>query len=187
MVAAVTQRHAIDRADSLDPRSLERSEQMLLGPWAIEHLFGVVAANLVGVCLAVAGWWGTSVSRSEGAAFGWLNLGVVGVLVVGLGNGWWLARGRRIVSLARRQVLRSPQLAPAVASCAGARVRRGDREIDGTVRAAQPVSNGQLVASPNMSLYHRDSCRLAQAKDVRVASRSRHERDGRTPCEVCLP
>jgi hypothetical protein len=160
-------------------------------PWSADHLVGVVVANGVGLVLVFVGWWESSGLGSAHQQLAWLNLGVVGLIIAGGANGLWLARSRRVVTLARAVVLPYPPGSgawPAPSSngrashavVAPARGRRFRASADG-------AGTGVLVAGSAMSFFHRADCLLMAGKEVRVAGRADHERAGRAACEVCRP
>src|SRR5437016_2674739 len=116
----------------LDPTALARRARTF-APWTVDHLVSVVLANAFGLLMVFAGWYEASGVSKVGAAIGWLDLSIGGLLVAGVANGIWLLRGRQAVMLARVSVLPGPFL------------------IHGT-GTEQPSANGreELVAGPRM-------------------------------------
>ena len=92
----------------LDPRALEARAPRSVGPWSPDHLVGLVVANGIGVVLVFVGWWEASGLGSAHNQLAWLNLSLLGLVAAGGANGLWLARGRRVVTLARAAVLPYP-------------------------------------------------------------------------------
>lgn len=140
--------------------------------WTTQDLVAVVVANVVGVVLLAWAWWVTSGSDTPDAKLAWLNVSALGVAVAGVGNGWWLARGRRQVVAARVAVF--SRAVPASA-----------RAVPGSVPL--PVGDAVLLAAPGTSRYHRPGCPMVAGKAAAAAPRRAHERAGRRPCEVCEP
>jgi hypothetical protein len=164
----------------LNPRALEASSRRLVvTPWTSDHLVGVVVANGIGIMLLIAGWWQASGLSAARDQLAWLNLSVLGLVVAGAANGMWLARVRRVVTLARGVALPFGPAAPIEpVSLAGPALGSA---------ASNGHGAGQLVASSAMSFYHRATCALVAGKETQVASRGEHEQSGRLPCEVCWP
>jgi hypothetical protein len=164
----------------LNPRALEASSRRpVVTPWTSDHLVGVVVANGIALMLLIAGWWQASGLGTAPHQLAWLNLSVLGLVVAGAANAMWLARVRRVVTLARGVALPFGPMAPIQ---------------DQSPRApalGSASSNGhgpaQLIAGPGMSFYHRATCQMVAGKETQVASRGDHEEAGRRPCEVCWP
>lgn len=174
----------------LDPRRLEREAATNFGPWTPDHLAGVLVANGVGIVLVFWGWWASSGTGSQHQALSGLDISVLGLVIAGGANAWWLARGRRVVSLARAVVLpRGVRPTPHRASAPTPAAHNGNGHAP--VRTAAPRHDGTradaLVAGARMSRYHRVSCPLVADKQVKVGSRAAHERAGLAACEVCEP
>lgn len=157
----------------LDPRTLEDRSRSPVGPWTTDHLVVLVAVNIAGLTMIVAGWWVTSGSGNPHQQMGWLNLSVVGLVLAAAVNAWWIARGRRVVLLARQVTLPYPAV-PRVPA----------HHTNGSNGRARPDG---FVAANSMTRYHRASCMLVLGKQVQVATRETHERAGRHGCEVCEP
>jgi hypothetical protein len=135
-------------------------------PADVVLLYGL---NLLGIALVLASAWATTATDDMSTRVAWVNLGVVGVLVAGVGNTFWLMTGRRAVGERRARLLAVP------ASTGGPSVNG-----DGPERV-------QLVALQGGSRFHRQTCPLVDGKSVVVSSRARHEREGLAPCGVCEP
>jgi len=133
-------------------------------------LYACTAVGLIGIAVA---WWGASGTTDQLVQIPWVNLGVVGVIVLGLGNCSWLLAGRRAVGERRRQLLEGLSAAPSVVP-----------------RAEPPARNGtgpRPVWAPGMAHYHRADCQLALGKAAVAATVATHERRGRVPCGMCRP
>jgi hypothetical protein len=180
----------------LDPRALEARASRSVGPWNPDHLVGLLVADGIGLVLVFVGWWEASGLGTAHSQLAWLNLSVIGLVAAGGANGWWLARGRRVVTLARAAVLPDP---PEVGLSfpAGLAVSNGNapgraqplrrQSTRPAGRSGVSGAGGGLVAGSGMSFYHRASCLLVAGKQVRVAGRAAHEASGLRACEVCRP
>lgn len=144
------------------------------GLWTTEDLVAVVLANAVGVLLMAWAWLVTSGSGAVDAKLAWLNMSALGLSVAGVGNGWWLARGRRRVVAARVAVFSG--VVPTERPAGGSR---------GSVPL--PARDATYVAVPGTSRYHGPGCPMVAGKAATAATRRRHEQAGRRPCEVCRP
>ena len=98
----------------------------------------------------------------------WVSVAITGLIVAAVCNVFFI--------LSARQAMR-------------ARAMRlgGGVALDDEQRIMPLEHDGRLVAARAMTLYHRPDCILVQAKNVRAAARSLHERRGRKPCGVCRP
>ena len=152
-------------------------------PWAADQILGVVAVDVIGLGLVVAGWWMASGTAKAGTQVAWLNVSILGLVLSGGANGLWLTRVRRAVTLSRTTVetlIRAAVLADA-------------STVSEWYAPAVPSGNGNgadaggLVASPAMSYFHRPDCLLAADKHVDAMVRAKHVAAGRRPCEVCQP
>lgn len=161
---------------TVNPRRLETTPLLhpglcSFGPWPRSHWGWLAVFNVVGLLLIIVTWYRTSGTGSIPNQLGWVNLGLGGLVVAGVGNALWLLRGRRGVALARLVVVPDAHIAVPVAELA--------------------KTNGQdevlLVSGPRMSLYHRSDCLLMAGKEGHIASRPEHERAGLRRCEVCEP
>jgi hypothetical protein len=181
------------RGDHLDPRTLTERGPRSAVPWSADHVVGLVVANGVGLVLVFVGWWEAAGLGQAHDQLAWLNLSLLGLVLSGGANGLWLARGRRVVTLARARVLPYPlvPLAWPAEGLAGSNrlvlsppdpLRRGR-----PVRSEPGVGSAGLVASSAMSHYHRTNCLLVVGKEVNVAHRSVHEAADLKACEVCVP
>lgn len=128
----------------------------------------VYTIQAVAFLLLAVAWWQVSGTGRLESQVNWLVLGIVALcvsLAACLGR---LYAGRR------RIALRRARLARAVEAKFGA----------GTVELA---ARAELVATADMTRFHRADCQLVRGKDARIASRTAHESAGRTPCGVCGP
>lgn len=168
-------------AARLDPRALAEASPNRLGPWTPDHLIALVVANVLGLAAVLVGWWVARDQADAGNQVAWVNLAVLGFLVAGGANGVWLARGRQSVRRAQRATLArfstTPQQAP----------RTVPLSTNGNGRGATVHGWDELVATPEMTRYHRPTCVLAAGKATTAADRVAHERAGRRACEVCAP
>lgn len=180
----------------LDPRAFAEATPRSVTPWPGDHLVGLLVANSVGIILIFVAWWEASGLGRARDQLAWLNLGVLGLVVAGGANGLWLARGRRVVVLARVAVLpRPPRMELSGSANGRVPTSNGRVSVGGNrpaVRRAGPSSRaartvGGLVSGEAMSFYHRAGCLLVTGKQVGGAGRAEHERAGRRPCEVCRP
>ncbi|WP_019874817.1 hypothetical protein [Sporichthya polymorpha] len=119
----------------------------------------------VGAIVLVAGWWEVSDRASMESQIPAFNIAVLGLVLIGAGQGLWFLRGRRACS-DRRRLLLGADAAPAVISAA---VEDTD-SFAGTER-----------------FYHRLDCAMVDDRDWAPSPRATHERVGRTPCGVCAP
>lgn len=139
--------------------------------WLPGDIVLLFALNLLGAALVFAAAWATTATDDLSARVGWVNLAVVGSVVAGLGNTFWLLAGRRAVGERRARLL-MPAESSGVA----------DTRINGH-RPAESV----LVALPGGTRYHRPICAFVKGKEVGSGPRSEHDQAGRAPCGVCEP
>jgi small ligand-binding sensory domain FIST len=138
-------------------------------PWSRVHVLALWALLIAGGVVLFVGWWGTSGTSRLSRQVLWLNVAVVGVLVAGAGVVIWLATGRRAVGRRRLGLLHDPATVT---------------ELDAPAFTAHCR---ELVATVNMTRYHRADCSFVSGKAVRSASGAEHRRAGRQPCGMCLP
>ena len=130
----------------------------------------LLTLNAVGLALVVAGWYVAAGRLLFHDQVSGANVAVAGVIVAGVGNGLWLLTGRRALGLRRRAV-------------AGA-IERQYRERPGPEPPAQATT---FVASKAMTRYHRPDCVFVAERPVVARTAKTHQKQGRTPCEVCRP
>lgn len=129
----------------------------------------VIVAGIVGLGMLVVAWAGAADRTEISDQIAWLNLGIVGVLVIVAVDARWVMRGRLAVAERLGAVLLAADAEPA--------------EI-ATVAATSP---GELVCAVGMTRYHRHDCLLVRGKRLSADSRAGHDRAGRQPCEMCRP
>lgn len=138
-------------------------------PWQVSHLLVWYLGAGLGLTVIVAAWWGSSGTTSVTTLITWVDVGVVGVVVSGIANLLWLLEGRRAVGERRYAVL-------------------GDVDVSLHAQApALPESEQPLVATEQMTRYHRPSCPAVAGKQVTAAARADHESAGRSRCGICQP
>jgi hypothetical protein len=131
-----------------------------------------VLALLGGVVLVTSWYVVSGEARWQDQRTG-LNTAVLGVLPAYGAGALLLVAGRRAVGLRRAALLgdRPAALAPLASPVASA-----------------PASDGLfLVGAEGLRRFHRPDCTMANGRGWTAASRPEHQRDGRTPCGVCLP
>jgi hypothetical protein len=148
----------------LDPDALER-EQSARGPWSSGSVERLVLTNTAALGLVLVGWAQAAGTHTLTTALMWLNVGLVGLGLAGVGNGLWLLRGRRAVTLASRAVVGH---LPAPAAIATA-----------------PATD--VIATDGTRRYHRPGCPLVAGRPFRHGAVRRFEGEGRTACEACRP
>ena len=117
----------------------------------------VLVGNSVGLTLMVTAWWTTSGARSIPHQIAWLNIGIVGLILGGSSNLFWLGDGRRVL---RRERSAFPLAVP---------------------RPAAAGPHEQLVTVAGTLRYHRLGCVLVRGKAVTVSTGTG------PACEVCRP
>lgn len=147
-------------------------------PWEAAHLLRACVAVAVSAVALMVSWWGASGTARLSTELAWLNLGVVGLVVIGVTLAMWLLVGRR--ALGRRQAAVTASLEVAVAK------RKSRSEAGISVRGESPETDA-VVWGKGMTLYHRTNCQLVAGKPVRSATLRSHERARRKPCQICLP
>jgi hypothetical protein len=135
-------------------------------PWGLSDArtsFFTTAGGLGAVLLA---WWGASGTGQLDRQTGWTVAGIVGIIVLGMGNAFWLLAGRRAVGARRARVL----------------------DMLESLGAGRPVGaapSAAFVAVAGSNRYHVESCLLVRGKAVRAVRPSARGR--RRPCEMCRP
>lgn len=138
------------------------------------------AANAVGVAVAMLAWY--SAAQAVRPADQSIELGVaVGALALaGLGDAYGVTRGRRALNRQRKDT------EDAVRSVISLIPDRTPAPTGG--HPLQVAERGDaLVASPEMSMYHKENCPLVGGKHTDTQSASDHRQAGRRPCGVCGP
>lgn len=138
-------------------------------PWRYGDLLALLGVGIAGLALVGLAFYSSNRTDDLASQVRWVNVGVVGVLLLGVGNLLWLITGRRVVGELRRVVVaRVAALASAGTSDTPA------------------VRDESFVSSRSMTKYHLRSCPLVRGKAVRASSLATHDRRGRRPCGVCL-
>jgi hypothetical protein len=155
----------------LDPNALLREAARDRGssPWSLEYGAFAVVANLVGAVLVIAGWFGASNAVSLNHQVAWLELGIVGLIVAGTADVFWLLRGRRAIAAATGMLLSTSSLESLFPSVVPAYAAAPDGE--------------RRVFVEGTSHHHRPTCFMVAGKAVKELPRS--GRRGLTACEVC--
>jgi hypothetical protein len=140
-------------------------------PWRPAHLAVLWVTVAVGATLLMLAWWGASATASGSSQVAWIDIGVCGLLVAGVGITSWVFAGRRAVGARRMRLLPDALHATARAADAPSVDERG----------------GRLVTAAHLTRYHRAGCPMVAGKSVRAATEARHRAAGLEPCGVCLP
>lgn len=140
-------------------------------PWRVSDVMSLVAALLVGAVAILVGWIGVSGEPAPARQTGWMNVGIAGLVIAGVGTAVWLMTARRAIGQRRRQLL------------ADVATGAGPAGPDSTI-VTRPET---LVALPGMTRYHRSSCELVAGKGAKSLT-GRHRRSTTLmPCGVCQP
>jgi hypothetical protein len=126
----------------------------------------VLGLGLLGAVLIVVAYLGAADEARLDDQFGWVNLGVVGLLIAGVGAGALLLVGRRAIGLRRVRLLR-------------------DAAQRATHVAATVDRDALLVWLPGSSLVHRPNCQLVRGKDVDELDATGVLQLALRACEVC--
>jgi hypothetical protein len=152
---------------------IETSVRAPREPWQVSEMLVLYGAVVVGFALVAVAWWGASGTARITSQVGWLNLGTVGVMLIGTGNCFWLLLGRRAIGDRRSRLLASFAAAGVPSTTETEVQARADSE--------------DLVAGAGMRRYHRVDCQLVRRKPVVPATRAEHEAEGRAACGMCQP
>jgi len=139
-------------------------------PWSLAGVVAIYVTTGLGLALVAASWWGTSGTVVVHDELPWLQVGIVGLVVLGTGNGVWLLAGRRAVGQRRRLLV-------------------ADVDVDSLPRPGVAVTaeHPLPVAATGMRRFHRPECPLALGKPVVAATPDEHLEAGRAPCGICRP
>lgn len=162
---------SVERTDALSLERVVQRDVRALRPWTAPLLSRLITFNVIGFMLVAMSWYQVSGEVAVRDQLAWFNVGVVGLIVSGIGNGSWLLSGRSHIGRARMMVL--PPRAKSASSGWDARL-------------AEDLEN-RPVAGLAMTRYHRPSCPMVAGKQTTATTRRAHERAGRTPCELCEP
>lgn len=135
----------------------------------------------VGVACVIVAAVGAGRADDLRAQVRWLNVGTIGVVVLGAGNVVWYLVGRRANGALRRRVH-----AALAAQGRGAPIGASATSAPSGESGATASASGALVAGRGMTRFHRPDCLLVAGKTVRPATEATHHRRGRRPCGVCL-
>jgi hypothetical protein len=132
-------------------------------------LLGLWASIVAGAVLLLVSWWGASASAEQSRQVFWIDIGVVGVIVAGVGIAAWLLTGRRAIGERRVALLPTRAATPSA--------------------AVRPASAGkeELVSAPGLTRYHRAGCPMVVGKATRTATDAGHRAAGLEPCGICRP
>jgi hypothetical protein len=152
--------------DDLNAAALGRRSQVRWDPWRPDDVTRLLLVQLAGVAMMAASWFEASGQLTVRGQLTWLNLGLVGLLVSGVGNGIWLLQGRRNVGTVRALLLPDPVPQPAAAAVSG---------------LTETASERVVVTDAGATMYHRPGCQLIEGKPTETRA-ARHDQ---VPCQVC--
>ena len=143
-------------------------------PWHAGNQLSLAFLSVLGLGGIVLSWWMVAGTAQTATQQGWLDLGVVALLVAAAGDALYLLNGRRAVHRGRRALaLRMAALAS------------DDAAVAAGVSPESAV--GLVVTAPRMTRYHRSDCLLVRGKPVSRGSVAENRLAGRRPCGVCTP
>jgi hypothetical protein len=142
-------------------------------PWHAGNRLSLAFLSLLGVGGIVLSWWVVAGTAETVTQQGWLDVGVVAVLLAATGDALYLMAGQRVVRT------RQQALALRLAARAGGIAERDDVSADSVA--------GMVVTAPRMSRYHRSDCLLVRGRTVSRGSVAENRLAGRRPCGVCTP
>lgn len=134
-------------------------------PWVLSDARTSFLTTLGGVGAILLAWWGASGTGQLHRQTAWIVVGIVGIIVLGIGNAFWLLAGRRAVGTRQARVL-------------------GMLESLETGQPAVSTPGAAFVSIARSDLYHVDSCLLVRGKRVQTVKPSSGRR---RPCEMCRP
>jgi hypothetical protein len=147
-------------------------------PWRLPDLYLAVALGVVGLVLLGVSRAGVAGRDELGEQVAWVNVGVLGVIVLAVAGVLWVLAGMRATAELRRSIVHemraraTPAAPPHLAPAAVPRPR------------SRPLRATSFVAAPAMTRFHRPDCALVANKpEVSVLA----DRGHLTPCGVCLP
>jgi hypothetical protein len=133
-----------------------------------------LAATLtIGAAALVVGWIGVSGEPATSRQTAWMDVGIGGLVIAGIGTAVWLMTARRAIGQRRRELL------PDIAAAAPRAL------VDITPAEEPPLE--RLVVLPGMTRYHRSSCELVAGKPVKPLNGRRRKATSLAPCGVCQP
>src|SRR5206468_3216106 len=122
-------------------------------PWRLGDLVTLWVPLVAGAVILLMSWWGASATATLSTQIFWLDVGVAGVIVTGVGVVFWLVTGRRAIGERRRRLL--PNVPSIMNGSSG--------------RALRAVSD-ELVSGPRLTRYHRGDCPLVAQKPTHRTS-----------------
>jgi hypothetical protein len=125
---------------------------------------------VAGLVVWFLGWYRTSGKASSDEQTTSLNVAILGVLIAGVGQLYWVLDGRRAVGRRRLALLGD----------AGPVVGAAEQPAD---TGSEP---GEMLAGGGR-YYHRHGCALAAGRHLATGERDEHEAAGRIACGVCAP
>lgn len=137
-----------------------------MAPWNRQQLRVLAALNAVGLVLLLIAWRGSDGTDALEDQVGWLNLGVLAVVLAAGTDVLWLSRGRSRLITRRRALL--ADVAPLEAR---------------TVAVAH--SGSGWVAVPGTVRAHRPGCLLVAGKAVEPLTPDAVAASDRRSCEIC--
>jgi hypothetical protein len=143
---------------------------MLWSVQALSRWGAVVTLSLIGL---MASWFSISGKATWNDQLPAMNAGILSFVASGGAGMFLLLSGRRAVGVRRITLLgEAPLLVTPYP----------DHNAPAAATGALT-----LVAGPGLARFHRSDCAMATSKHFQTASRTEHEREGRTACGVCRP
>lgn len=142
-------------------------------PWALSDARTTFFTTFGGLAGLVLAWWGASGTGKLNRQVTWMVVGIIAVVVIGVGNFFWLLAGRRAVGVRRGVLLDALD----VAVPSGSAALRPGVAVSGRTAA--------FVAIAGSTRYHVASCLLVRGKPA-AALDAEGTRD-LVPCEMCRP
>ena len=108
-----------------------------------------LTGNALALVVIVTSWYGAAGEGSPRSSMGWLNVAVVGVVIGGTTNRFWLGRGRRVLRQARSEMTARLGL------------------VSGGPATLTPEPGPERVVSgAKMTRFHRPDCPLVSREAV---------------------
>ena len=141
-------------------------------PWSPDHMTRVIAANLLGAALILAGAYQATAAADVRTRLSWLNFAIAGAILAGAANALWLQRARRVVGDERAALLEA------------IRERLADIGHGGVASpTAALLAHGVVITGADV--VHRPGCPLTENR--RIEPRDRDRWAGLRPCDICRP
>jgi hypothetical protein len=141
-------------------------------PWRVGDLLSVVLVNTIGFILILVGWYVAHNTTEPTRHVLATNIAVGGLVLANVAHVVWVLSGLREVGQLRRHLLDTHAALNAA------------RNAPATTAA---LDAGDLVATVEMTRYHRPTCPAVRGKPVRALSAQAHADKGRRPCGICQP